>query len=224
VLANFFEAFATWAERSLEVLGMPGVALLALLENLFPPTPSEFLYPLAGKLAYDGLLAPWEVIIAGVVGSLAGSLLYYSLGYRLGAERTRRAIERYGRLRVLGLGIQIVTVEEYDAAVRLFATRGGAIVVVARIMPLVHSVVSIPAGVTHMRLGRFVLYTVVGSTLWIAPLTLLGWWLGSNWEHILYWMDVYEYAWYGVIALGVAALVMRRRRASRRRQVMDADL
>lgn len=193
--------------------GLPGVTLIALFENLFPPTPSEFLYPLAGKLVADGKFALVGVILAGILGSLVGSLFYYWLGYRLGEERVRQAIVRFGHFKILHFRIQVVSAQDYDRAVALFYRWGGMVVLVARIMPLVHSVVSIPAGVTRMALPAFVVYTVVGSALWIAPLTLLGLWLGNNWERVLYWMDVYEYAWYAVIASGIIILIVRRIRS-----------
>lgn len=216
MLTDFFETISTWAEQAVDVLGLPGVVLLAFLENLFPPTPSEFLYPLAGKLAYDGALTTWGVVLAGVVGSLAGSLLYYSLGYWLGPERTRNAVARYGRIRLPGFQLELVSVEDYDRAEALFQERGGTVVLVARLIPLVHSVISIPAGVTRMPLPSFILYTSLGSALWIAPLTLLGWWLGSNWERILHWMDIYTNVWYAVMILAVVVFVVRRVRAHRR--------
>lgn len=225
MLAELVESVTAWAEQSVEVLGLPGIVLLALFENLFPPTPSEFLYPLAGKLAYDGKLTVIGVILAGILGSLTGSLLYYSLGARLGETRVRQLIARYGHPRLFGLTIPILSVDEFDTAVRLFQRRGGIVVVVARLMPLVHSVISIPAGVTGMPLSAFITYTVIGSALWIAPLTIFGWWLGSNWERILYWLDIYQTAWYAVMALALAVWLGRRLRAGwRRRQVRLAGL
>ncbi len=213
MLSEILDALATWGEETVRVVGLPGIVLLAFLENLFPGTPSEFLYPLAGKLAYDGKLVVWRIIVAGVAGSLAGSLLYYYLGYRLGEVRARNAIARFGQFRLLGVQFTIVSVADYDRAVDVFRRRGGSIVLVARLMPLVHSVISIPAGVTQMGLRAFIFYTALGSALWIGPLTVLGWWLGSNWERVLYWMDVYEYAWYAVMGLGLMIYIVRRRRS-----------
>jgi membrane protein DedA with SNARE-associated domain len=186
VLAHFVEAIAAGLEQIVHAFGLPGIVLIALMENLFPPTPSEFLYPLAGKLAYDGKLTALGIIAAGTLGSLIGSLTYYSLGYWLGEDRTRRAI-----------------------------------VLVARLVPLVHSVVSIPAGVIRMRLIPFIVYTVLGSVMWIAPLTLLGWWLGSNWERILNWMAVYQNIWYAVMGLFVAYWIGRRIRRWRATHTHD---
>jgi membrane protein DedA with SNARE-associated domain len=214
MLSNVVEALAVWLEQLVHVLGLPGVALIALFENLFPPTPSEFLYPLAGKLAYDGKLVAWGIIAAGVAGSVTGSLIYYSLGYWLGDERTRNAIARFGHVRLGKFTLQIVSVEDYDHARALFVRRGGSIVLIARLMPLVHGVVSIPAGVTHMKVLPFVLYTAVGSALWIAPLTLFGMWLGNNWERILYWMDVYQNVWYVLMLLAVVYIIFKRVRAT----------
>lgn len=210
MLTDLFEALTGWVENIIHTLGLPGVGLIALLENLFPPTPSEFLYPLAGKLVADGSLSVVGVITAGVLGSLAGSLIYYSLGYWLGEARTREAIVRFGRFKILRFQVILVSTTDYDRAVALFHRWGGMIVLVARIMPFVHSIVSIPAGVTRMSLAAFVMYTAVGSAMWIAPLTLLGWWLGNNWEQVLYWMDVYEYGWYIVIGLVIVYLIVRR--------------
>ncbi len=221
VLANWIESLTVWVEQIIHSLGLPGIVLIALLENLFPPTPSEFLYPLAGKLASDGALPVLGVIVAGVLGSLIGSLSYYGLGRWLGAVRARRMIVRYGRIKVLRFTLEFIAVEDYDRAVRLFQQRGGVIVLVARLMPLVHSAVSLPAGVTQMRLLPFIVYTAVGSTLWIAPLTLFGLWLGNNWEDILYWMDIYEYVWYAVFAVAISYWIVRRIYVSRKRRTTD---
>lgn len=218
MLADAVESLTAWVEQIVHTLGLPGVALIALLENLFPPTPSEFLYPLAGKLAADGVLTPLGVILAGIAGSLTGSLLYYALGRWLGAERARNAVVRYGRVRLWGFTLEFIAIEDYDRAVALFQRWGGMIVLVARLMPLVHSVVSIPAGVVRMRLFPFITYTIIGSALWIAPLTLLGLWLGNNWEDILYWLDVYQTGWYAVIALSLLYLVAKRIRAAHQRR------
>lgn len=213
MLADFFENITLLLEGLVHTVGLPGIALVALLENLFPPTPSEFLYPLAGKLAYDSSVSPLLVIAAGVLGSLVGSLLYYTLGRRLGPQRVRDLLLRYGTLHVWRLRLRFVSPQDYDRALELFGLYGGRIVLVARIMPVVHSVVSIPAGVVGMPLLPFVVYTLVGSLLWIAPLTLLGYWLGSQWPAVLDLMRTYENVWYAAAAvLGCWWLLRRIRR------------
>jgi len=217
MLADFVESVTEVIQQIITVFGPAGVTLIALLENLFPPTPSEFLYPLAGKMAYDGQISPFAVVAAGVLGSLIGSLIFYTIGYWLGSERVHDLIARRGHFNVFGLRIQLVSAEDYDRALRLFKRYGGRIVFIARIMPLVHGVVSIPAGVVRMNLALFMTYTALGATCWIAPLTFFGYWLGDRWDQILYWLDIYQNIWYILIALAAFAYVWHRIRASKSR-------
>lgn len=220
MLVDIVQALTAWVENIVTGLGAPGITLIAFLENMFPPTPSEILYPLAGKLAYDGRITILTIVVAGVIGSLIGATVYYTLGYYLGEERARLAVGRYGRLTLWRLNLHFVSVEEYDRALALFKRRGGAIVLIARLMPLVHGVVSIPAGVARMPFLPFMLYTAVGSALWIAPLSLLGYWLGSEWERVLDIMNVYENLWYVGIALLVVWYIYRR---WRKRQTVPVE-
>src|SRR5688572_21527532 len=136
MLADLLEKMTQFVESIVLSLGLPGIALIAVFENLFPPTPSEFLYPLAGKMAYDGVLT------IGVLGTLFASTLWYLLGKRLGEARVRHFIDRYGTLRLWKLKLELFTGEQFDRAMELFRTRGAAIVIVARVLPYVHSVVS----------------------------------------------------------------------------------
>jgi membrane protein DedA with SNARE-associated domain len=209
-LADFIDSLADALQNLLDLAGIPGIVLIAFFENMFPPTPSEFLYPLAGKYAADGDMSLIAVIVAGVVGSLIGSLLYYALGYFLGPVRTRRLIERYGAFKFMRWRIEFVTPEDYDLALSWFERRGAWVIFIARIMPLVHSVVSIPAGVTRMNLPLFILITVLGVVAWVAPLTIFGYWLGNNWEQVLNLLDVYQNAWYVLIGLLILWLISRR--------------
>ncbi len=207
MLADFVDTLTTWVQYVVTSLGAPGITLVALFENLFPPTPSEFLYPLAGKMAFDGAVTLPMVVIAGVLGSLMGSGVYYTLGYQLGADRAREAIIRYGTLHIWRFRIPLFTVEAYDKALALFEKHGGKIVFFARILPLVHGVVSIPAGVTRMKPLPFVIYTVLGSTAWIVPLAILGYWLGSQWQQVLAIMDTYETLCYIALALFIVYFI-----------------
>lgn len=209
MLADFFRALAELVEWLILNVGVVGITLVAMLENLFPPTPSELLYPLSGKLAYDGVVSPIAVIIAGITGSLLGSLIYYRLGYALGDERVRLVITRWGTWHIWRFKLQLITVEHYERALELFERRGAIIVLVARLMPVVHSVISIPAGVVRMPLLPFVIYTCLGAGIHVMMWTLFGYWLGDNWEQLLEWMDVYEVIWYGVITLALTLYGLR---------------
>lgn len=210
MLAEFIDSVTKLVENIVIRFGAPGVTLIAFFENLFPPTPSELLYPLAGKMASDGKTSLVAVVLAGVIGSIAGSLIYYSLGYRLGEAGVRDMIERLGTIRVSRLKIPIVTTEDYDRGLRLFRRYGSIIVFVARLMPLVHGVVSIPAGVVRMNLLLFCIYTALGAALWITPLAVFGYWLGNNWRDVLGWLNIYENVFIATLGLIVLLYFGRR--------------
>jgi membrane protein DedA with SNARE-associated domain len=214
MLADFVDSITQWLQQLVSTTGAPGITLVALFENLFPPTPSEFLYPLAGKLTYDNpeisLLA---VIVAGVVGSLIGSAVYYTLGYKLGEDGAREVIRRFGTLRLWKLKITLFTEESFDKAMHAFEKHGGVIVLIGRVLPLVHGVVSIPAGVIRMNPFAFTVYTAIGAALWIAPLALLGYFLGSQWQTVLELMDTYESLCYALFAAFILYQILKRVRA-----------
>ncbi len=213
MLSNLINAVTKLIEQLVITFGTPGILIVALFENLFPPTPSEFLYPLAGKMAYEGSLSLVGIVVAGTLGSLAGSLVYYGLGYRLGEDGVREIIHRLGTIRILSLKIVILSVEDYDRGLRLFRRYGSIIVFVARLMPLVHGVVSIPAGVIRMNVVLFAIYTSIGAALWIAPLAGFGYWLGNNWQDVLDWLDIYENVILILLGLAVLYYIYRRIRA-----------
>lgn len=217
MLVELVQTLTSWVQSLVEMFGALGIALVALMENLFPPTPSEFLYPLAGKLAYDNVLTPLEIVLAGVAGSLVGATLFYLLGYRLGEGGARAFLLRYGAIQIARWRWQIIRAEDYDRALELFKARGPWIVIIGRLMPLVHGVVSIPAGVVRIPYPLFFVLTALGSALWIAPLTALGYALGSQWRQILTWLDVYQGVWYIVFALMLLYYILWRVRHQRAR-------
>lgn len=200
MLVELLDGLTRLVENIVLTFGVPGIALIALMENIFPPTPSEFLYPLAGKLAYDGEVGLVSVMLAGAFGSLVGAFIFYHLGYYLGDTRVRVLIDRYGTLHLWRFKVDVFTLEAYDRATEAFERRGGFIVMIARSMPLIHGVISIPAGVFKMNLFRFMVYSFIGVLLWIVPTVMLGYFLGSQWEHALSILQAYEYVWYVIIA------------------------
>lgn len=221
MLAQFFEDLTALAEQIVLTFGVPGVALIAFMENIFPPTPSEFLYPLAGKLAYDGDVELIAVMIAGAFGSIVGAFIFYHLGYYLGAERVRDFVERYGEFTLWRWRISLFTVEAYDRAMSAFETHGAIIVIVARSMPLIHGVISIPAGVSRMNLPKFLVYSFIGALIWIVPTVLLGYFLGSQWEIILGLLDTYATLWYILFALLILYYFVSRWRIHRAQNPPD---
>ncbi len=190
-----------------DVLGEGGYLVLfamLVLENLFPPIPSEIVLPFAGALVADGGLGYAGAVLAATAGSVAGALILYAVG-RYGG---RPLLYRYNR-------VFRVTDAQLDRADAWFDRRGPLIVLLGRLVPTVRSVVSIPAGASEMPIGRFVLLTTIGSAVWNAALVGAGWALGNNWEEASAVVDQFKTAVIVLVGLAVAAgvvwLVRRRR-------------
>lgn len=160
-----------WAIGIMETLGVWGAALLVAIESLFPPIPSELILPLAGFTASRGSFDLLTVILATTAGSLAGALLLYWLGAAVGAERLARWADR----------IPLMSSDDVVTAMAWFHRFGPIAVFIGRFIPIVRSLISIPAGVDRMRLWLFVLLTTVGSGLWNTLFVVLGYVLGENW-------------------------------------------
>jgi membrane protein DedA with SNARE-associated domain len=166
---------------TIEALGYAGLALLLVLENLFPPVPSEVVLPVAGFLVGRGSLSFVGALAASTLGSVTGALLLYGAG-RWGG---RALVLRYGKwLRV--------SAADLDRAEGWFARHGDLVVLGARVVPFARSVVSIPAGTAKMGLVRFVLLTAAGSTTWNAVLIGAGYFLGANWDRVSEWVGAYS--------------------------------
>jgi membrane protein DedA with SNARE-associated domain len=172
---------------------------LTFLENLFPPIPSELVIPLAGFVAAQGDLRVSLVIVMGSVGSLAGALVWYAIGRRVGEQRLRNWVNRYGRWLTL-------SAEDVDRAQQWFQRHGGAAVFSGRLIPGVRTFVSLPAGFTSMPLGPFLLYSAFGTAMWTAALAYAGVVLQANFRVIADYIDI---ATNGLLAVGGILLVRR---------------
>lgn len=166
-----------WILNVIEVGGYAGIFFLMVLENLFPPIPSEVIIPLAGYAAALGDLNIWVVIVVAVAGSLIGSLPWYCLGLYFSVPRLKRLSLSYGRLLTL-------SPSDIDAAERWFKTHGFLAVLFGRLVPTVRTLISVPAGIARMPLSTFVFYSLVGSTIWTATLAALGFLLETQYEKV----------------------------------------
>ena len=178
---------------------------LVLLENLFPPLPSEVVLPFAGALVSDGGMTYPGAVLAATTGSVVGAVLLYAIG-RYGG---RPLLYRYRH--VLRLSEQ-----QLDRADAWFDARGTWIVLFGRLVPGVRSIVSVPAGASEMPLPMFVVLTTLGSAIWNCALIGAGWALGSNWERASAVLDEYQLVVYVAIVVSCIALavyLLRRRRA-----------
>jgi membrane protein DedA with SNARE-associated domain len=177
------------ADRIAEIfnqLSYWGIALAMLLENVFPPIPSEAVLPAAGLAARRGDLSVVGVIVAATFGSLLGAILWYYVGRWIGTERLRRWSERSGRY----FGF---SPKDIDRANAWFDRWGKAVVFFGRMIPGVRTLVSVPAGVAGMPLVQFIVYSAAGSAVWSTLLVLLGWWAGQSsktFEHAISWAGI----------------------------------
>jgi membrane protein DedA with SNARE-associated domain len=164
-----------WITDIMHSLGYVGIGLLMFLENLFPPIPSELIMPLAGFTVGQGKMQFAPVVVAGVVGTVLGALPWYYAGKLLGEKRLQRLANRYGKW--LGLSAQ-----DIGKARRWFNKHGNKAVFFCRLVPGVRTLISIPAGISSMPLVPFLLYSTLGTLLWVGLLTYAGYLLGENYE------------------------------------------
>ncbi|WP_417792135.1 DedA family protein [Stutzerimonas xanthomarina] len=157
--------------------GYIGVFLLMLLENIFPPIPSELIMPLAGFVAARGDLNFIGVILVGTAGSVVGALPWYYAGAKLGQERMKRLAKRWGHWLTL-------SPEDVDKASGWFDRHGKAAVFFGRLIPAVRTLISVPAGIAGMSMTKFLIYSTLGSLIWTALLALAGYLLESQYEKV----------------------------------------
>ena len=163
-----------WATSLVETLGPFGVGVLVVLENLFPPIPSEIVLPLAGFVAATGDADLLVMIAAATIGSVVGGCLLYGIAAAIGPVRLRRFVVGYGPW--FGL-----TEDDLDRSEAWFDDRANRAVLICRCVPLMRSLISIPAGLRRMPLAPFTLYTLLGSLIWNSALVGAGYALGDNW-------------------------------------------
>ena len=200
-----FDWLATWVTNVIETLGYPGLTILVALENLFPPIPSEVILPLAGFLTGQGRFSFVLVLISSTLGSLIGALILYAIGVGLGRGGIRRLFEKYGYLALL-------TPEDLTRAEEWFDRWGPIAVFTGRLVPVVRSLVSIPAGYRRMPLVQFIPLTVFGSLLWNGALVSLGWAFGENWHAIEEYVGWLQYVVIAVVAVLLIRFVWTRLR------------
>jgi membrane protein DedA with SNARE-associated domain len=206
LLASLTDPLVRFAVNVIDDLGLPGVFLLMTAESACLPIPSEGTMLFAGFNVASGDWSLWTITAVGVLGNLLGSWIAYAVGYFGRVD----LIEKHGR-KVLIKPHHLKWADDW------FARYGDATVFFSRLLPIIRTFISLPAGVAKMPFWRFTLFTVLGSIPWVFALALVGREAGSRWER---WKEHLHYVDYVVIAailVGVAWLVVRyvrRRRAS----------
>lgn len=205
VLAFIDEIVIPFLNGLYGAVGYLGVMVAMAIESAMIPLPSELILPYAGFLISDvGQLEPltgspwnfWIVVVVATIGNTLGSLVAYAIG----AYGGRPFLQRYGRY-------LLIRPHEIELADRFFAEHGAATVFVGRLLPIVRTFISFPAGVARMPVGRFIVYSTAGAFLWSMLLVYAGTVLGANWVDIRQALEPFDLAIAVAVALGVALFI-----------------
>lgn len=201
------DGLAGWVVDVVERIGEVGVGGLVALENVFPPIPSEVILPFAGFSASRGDVNVVLAWVAATIGALAGAWILYAVGALVGNDRlevlaTKRWFLLFSR-------------SDLERGERFFDRHGDKVVLFGRCVPLVRSIVSVPAGIQRMPLVRFSALTVLGSGVWNALFIGAGYQLGDRWEQVDSWITPISYAVVALLGLAALWLIYRKARAVR---------
>lgn len=171
-----------WIISIIGDFGYAGIFLLMVLESLFPPIPSELIIPFAGFSAAKGTINPFGVIAAATAGAVTGMIPWYLVGRLFGLERTRRLADRFGRWLTVNAG-------EIEYAERVFRRRGPIIVLAGRLLPIIRTLISIPAGIAKMPAPLFLAASATGALIWNTILVGAGYILNEHYELVEGYLD-----------------------------------
>ncbi len=209
--AHLEQSILDFVKNLYSAIGWPGVVLLMAVESAGIPVPSEIIMPLAGWfLVQDKGHGFGYVLLAGLLGGL-GNTIGSVVGYYIGDYGGRPLLERYGRY-------LLISRHDLDRADRFFAQRGSLAVFISRVLPVVRTFISFPAGIARMRFSLFVVLTFAGSFIWSLALAWAGYLLGSDWKKISDVIRPFDYPIAALILLGIAWFIWRHVHRSRDEQ------
>lgn len=211
-VATWTTVFCVWLAETVMVLGYPGIVFLMAVESSLVPFPSELVMPPAGYLIHEGQMAWVPVILAGVAGTMLGALFNYYLAYYLG----RPFFIRYGKYFFL-------KEEHLERTEKFFASHGEITTFIGRLVPVIRQLISLPAGLSRMPLGKFCVYTAMGATLWVVVLTVVGWLVGRNQDLLHQYMRSATIWVLGGAAAVVYVYVKLQKRKKERAPAGDAE-
>ena len=186
----------SWITQFIEDFGYIGVFLMIALENIFPPIPSEIILTFGGFMTTSTELTIFGVIIASTLGSVVGAIMLYAIGLLMDVNRLEKIIERWGHILRL-------TKEDIHKADSWFDRFGIWTVFFCRMIPLIRSLISIPAGMAKMNFFTFLLFTTLGTLIWNTLLVNLGAQFGEAWPTIVQYFDYYSNFIYVIIGLSI---------------------
>jgi membrane protein DedA with SNARE-associated domain len=196
-----------WITNWIETLGYIGIFSLMVLEHLFPPIPSEVVMPLSGfASSRSDTLSLWLVVVVGSAGSLLGASAWYALGWWVKHEQMMKWADDYGKWLALDS-------KDIQKAIDFFHRSGGNwIVGLGRIVPGVRTYVSVPAGLTHMPLIPYLLYSAIGTALWTGLLAIAGYVLGDQFDKVQKYISPISKGMLIMVGLGAIVWLLWRRR------------
>lgn len=194
------ESIVQWLVHMVDTIGYGGVALAMFIESFFAPIPSELIMPFAGFSASEGNMSLWLVIVVGGIASYLGTLPFYFIGYRGHRARVNQFVSKYGKY-------LFITAQEVEKGYDLFKKYGYAFIFFGRLVPIVRTFVSFPAGSVRMPFVKFSILTIVGSTARSAVLAVAGYVLGKQWETVGAFFKQYEHVVLGIAILCIVAFL-----------------
>jgi len=176
--------------KGISYLGYPGIIFLMALESACIPIPSEIIMPFSGYLVFSGRFSLSWVVICGTLGNLLGSIIAYLVGFYGG----RSFLEKYGKY-------FLISSHDLEASQHWFRKYGSLSVFISRLLPVIRTFISFPAGINKMPFGKFCFYTLIGSLPWSFLLTLIGVKMGENWNSLEFYFQKFDWLIIGLIVL-----------------------
>ncbi|MFJ6412238.1 DedA family protein [Terribacillus saccharophilus] len=191
-----------WITQFMEQFGYYAIVLLMAGENVFPPIPSEIILLFGGFLTTtSGSVTIVGVIIAATIGAVLGALILYGIGLLLDVERLEKIVDRWGHI----LRIKKEDIHKADA---WFDKYGVWTIFLCRFVPVIRSLISIPAGMSNMNFPLFLIFTTLGTLIWNTVLVLLGYWLGESWTTVETYLGYYQDVVIVVLAILIVLFVI----------------
>ena len=190
-----------WIIDIMDQFGYIGILFLIAVENIFPPIPSEVILTFGGAMTAETSMTVTGVVAVSTAGSVIGAIILYGLGMLLGKERIEKIVNRYGH-------ILRVTAEDVEKADNWFHKYGLWTIFFCRFVPLIRSLISIPAGMARINFVTFLLLTTIGTFIWNVVLVSIGAILGDSWESIVHYMDYYSNVVYVLLVILFLAFVI----------------
>lgn len=216
-MAQIIDQLRMIIEQIIMAMGLPGITIVMFAENLFPPIPSELVMPFAGFVVGQGKASFLPVWAAGTFGAVLGAIVLYYIGRWADEPIVRRFVRRFGKWFLLSEA-------DLDRVLQSFARHGEAIVFFGRLIPIVRSLISLPAGMQRMPMGKFLLFTTLGAAIWTAVLTAAGVILGANWDQVLDIVRRYEQLTLAVLVIVVIAFFVIRISQRRKQRAAQAEI